>query len=42
MQAQSSQPIKTFTIGFHVPAYNEAEEAKAIAGHLELTIPNCM
>src|SRR5712691_2660415 len=34
MQAQSSQPIKTFTIGFHIPAYNEAEAAKAIAGHL--------
>jgi asparagine synthase (glutamine-hydrolysing) len=34
MQAQSSQPIKTFTIGFHIPAYNEAEAAKALAGHL--------
>jgi asparagine synthase (glutamine-hydrolysing) len=34
MQAQSFQPIKTFTIGFHIPAYNEAEAAKAIAGHL--------
>jgi asparagine synthase (glutamine-hydrolysing) len=34
MQAQSSRPIKTFTIGFHIPAYNEAEAAKAIARHL--------
>src|SRR5262249_16318203 len=34
MQAQSSQPIKTFTIGFPIPAYNEAEAAKAIARYL--------
>jgi asparagine synthase (glutamine-hydrolysing) len=34
MQAQSSTPIKTFTIGFTDRSYNEAAEAKAIANHL--------
>lgn len=34
MQAQSSGPIKTFTIGFHEADYNEAEDAKAVAKHL--------
>ncbi|MBV2127804.1 asparagine synthase (glutamine-hydrolyzing) [Arsukibacterium indicum] len=34
MQAQSSKPVKTFTVGFHVPEYNEAEHAKAVATHL--------
>ncbi|MFC3226956.1 asparagine synthase (glutamine-hydrolyzing) [Marinibaculum pumilum] len=34
MQAQSPRPVKTFTIGFDIPGYNEAEQAKAIAGHL--------
>lgn len=34
MQAQSARPIKTFTIGFHEPGYNEAEQAKAVAQHL--------
>ena len=34
MQAQSSRPVNTFTIGFDVPGYNEAENAKAIAQHL--------
>lgn len=34
MQAQSAQPIKTFTIGFNEAAYNEAEHAKAVARHL--------
>lgn len=35
MQAQSSRPVRTFTIGFDVPEYNEAEFAKAVANHLK-------
>ncbi|CAG2146144.1 Asparagine synthetase [glutamine-hydrolyzing] 1 [Cupriavidus yeoncheonensis] len=34
MQAQSSQPIRTFSIGLHGTPYNEAEYAKAVATHL--------
>lgn len=34
MQKQSRQPVKTFTIGFDNPAYNEAPQAKAVAQHL--------
>jgi len=34
MQAQSRRPVKTFTIGYHDEAYNEARHAKAIAEHL--------
>jgi asparagine synthase (glutamine-hydrolysing) len=34
MQVQSSQPVKTFTIGFNESDYNEAEHAKAVARHL--------
>jgi asparagine synthase (glutamine-hydrolysing) len=34
MQASSPQPIRTFSIGFHEPAYDEAANAKAVAAHL--------
>ncbi len=34
MQAQSSQPVRTFTIGFREEDYNEARHAKAVARHL--------
>lgn len=34
MQAQSSRKVRTFSIGFDDPAYNEAEFAKAVATHL--------
>lgn len=34
MQSMSSKPIKTFTIGFHDVAYDEAKYAKPIAQHI--------
>lgn len=34
MQAQRTQPVRTFSIGFHEAAYNEAPYAKAVATHL--------
>ena len=34
MQAESSVPINTFTIGFDAKEFNEAEHAKKIASHL--------
>ena len=34
MQAVSTKPVQTFSIGFHEAEYNEAEHAKAIARHL--------
>jgi asparagine synthase (glutamine-hydrolysing) len=34
MQAQSSRPIKTFSIGFHESSYDEAKFASDVARHL--------
>jgi asparagine synthase (glutamine-hydrolysing) len=34
MQAQSSRPVKTFTIGFREDGYDEARMAKEVARHL--------
>jgi len=34
MQAQSSRPVRTFTIGFEEAGYDEAGHAAVIAGHL--------
>lgn len=34
MQAQSSRPVRTFTVGFNEAQYNEAEHAKVVARHL--------
>lgn len=34
MQAQSSRPIKSFSIGFHEEEYDEAQHARAVARHL--------
>lgn len=34
MQAQSMRPVKTFTIGFREPNYNEARDAALVARHL--------
>lgn len=34
MQASSSRSVKTFTLGFDVPQFNEADFARAVAQHL--------
>jgi asparagine synthase (glutamine-hydrolysing) len=35
MQAQSSRPIRTFSIGLEESGYNEAADAKSVAAHLQ-------
>ncbi|HVM22691.1 MAG TPA: asparagine synthase (glutamine-hydrolyzing) [Sphingomicrobium sp.] len=32
-QKYSTRPVRTFTIGFHEQAYNEADDARAVAAH---------
>ena len=34
MQAQSTRPVRTFSIGFHEAEFNESEHAAAVARHL--------
>ncbi|HEY1416187.1 MAG TPA: asparagine synthase (glutamine-hydrolyzing) [Caulobacteraceae bacterium] len=34
MQAEAQSPVQTFTLGFESREFNEAEQAKALAGHL--------
>ncbi len=34
MQAQCTQPVRTFTIGYHEEEFNEARHAKEVAAHL--------
>ncbi len=34
MQARSSRPVRTFSIGFHDAGYDEAQHARAVAQHL--------
>jgi asparagine synthase (glutamine-hydrolysing) len=34
MQQESATPVRTYSIGFHEKAYNEARHAKAVAAHL--------
>jgi asparagine synthase (glutamine-hydrolysing) len=34
MQAQTTRAVRTFSIGFHDPAYDESQDARAIAKHL--------
>ena len=35
MQSVSAAPVKTFSIGFEIEGYNEAQHAAAVARHLK-------
>ena len=48
MTTQTSRPVKTFTIGFGDPAYDELDEARATAAHFgaehhqQIVTPDCI
>ena len=39
MQAQSTEPVRTFTIGFEEDEFNEAVHAKAVEQGFEIVYP---
>jgi asparagine synthase (glutamine-hydrolysing) len=42
MQSRSAAPVRTFTMGFDVPGFNEAEQAQAVAKHLGTDHTTCI